>query len=404
MVGVVACSAPRVSLEPVDPRVDWMPARLRSNLTQLSGAQFLGRRTSTVGLSSAAEFVAGRLASFQLQPVHPGQYRHVAYAPINHVSGVLVRALRPDSAVWVTDRSMLPDPRSASVRRVVTGYRYLADATRLPRAEPGYMAVVDSGLTTAGLEAVAMAGYNPIFSIQTPGPGRSSQRLSAGIVSATPIRTAEILGVALSALTSARTRGEFEGPVRLRVTIEGDFDSGAPMVNTLAYLPGADPMRRSELVVVLVELDSGGFPAGVPIVDGNRTPLEAAALLEAARKLSAERDYGIRLRRTVLFGWLSGGAQDHAGYKALMAFPPWSSEGISALILAGVPPDEARKLPFGSQLQPLIARSDLADPVERAMELAVQIRDAIVRAAGTLSEDDSAQKRKPPGLEIGPSR
>ncbi len=301
-----------------------------------------GRRTATTGLATAATYVGQRLAGYGLQPIHPGEYRHLTYGPINHVRGIVIRSMLRDSTSWGADPLMVPDPRSMGIRTRLASFRRLsAERPVVPAERDGQAAVLDWIPSDSLARAIGQAGYRVIFALGIPGAGRSSTRLPVAIVHVAPVRWERISGA------SAASR---EGPLPVRVTIEADFEPTAGYLHVMGILPGSRPVMRDRLVVLAAPLDSGANPAGQPILDPGGSGIAAAALLEAARVLASEADGGSGLPHSVLFVWLSGSAQDNAGLRAFLKAPPWAKDAIDAVVYAG--PDSVADLPGVRRLGP----------------------------------------------------
>ncbi|NNE72021.1 MAG: hypothetical protein HKN29_16875, partial [Rhodothermales bacterium] len=155
---VVSCTAPIAEPSPQEAQ-SIEPARIEAHYGRLNSAETGGRRTATIGYAAAATYVAERLAGFGIQPIHPGEYRHLSYGPINHVRGMTLRVLDADSTTWGNDAFMLPDPRTSSGRLVLRSFRKLASGQPIPPGLPGTVAVTDFVPSDSLAVAVAAAGY-----------------------------------------------------------------------------------------------------------------------------------------------------------------------------------------------------------------------------------------------------
>lgn len=332
--GLVACTAP-IAQGDLQAAESIEAGRIQTHYNRLNAADTNGRRTATVGYATAASYVAQRLAGYGIQPLHPGEYRHLSYGPINHVRGMTLRHLGADSTIWGRDAFMLPDPRTAggiwlleSFRRIDSG---IANGMAIPRGEPGMAAVLKFRPPDSLAVALADAGYQVIVVLGVPRAGRSSKRLPSGIVQMVEERWARVAGGNATRL---------EGSLQARLTIEAEFDPAAAYVHVMGILPGSHPVERNRLVVLGANLDSGADPAGPTLLDPDATGIAASALLEAARVLGMEEDQGKGQPHSILVAWWAGGAQDNAGLKGFMATPPWSSDALGPLFFAGRP-DEA---------------------------------------------------------------
>jgi hypothetical protein len=312
---------------------------IRSHHARLNAPRFLGRRTATVGYSEAARYVAERLGGLGIQPMHPGEYRHLTHQPINHISGLSIRTLSPDSSIWIADRSMIPDPRSGSLRAQITSVVRLEPRSPPPAARRGQAAIVDSVLSDSFALSLAEAGFGLAFVVRAPSAGRASRQLPLAIIDVTAERLSEMLG----------ERSAGSGPVvsrpRMDVVLDASGDPVAGYVNVIGILPGSDPVLRDQLVLLAVNLDSGSYPARVPVLDSERSGIAAAALLEVARVLGEERRMGRGPARSVMFVWLAGSTQDDRGIQALVKTPPWPEDAVYRIYTAGTEVSEGSLLP-----------------------------------------------------------
>ena len=301
-------------------------AAIRTHQARLNQPALQGRRTATVGLGQAADYVAGQLRAYGLQPVHPGEYRHLTYGPINHPRGVVLIAQGPDSTLWSQDEWMLPDPRSAATRMTVRSIRRVSPAREILPAEAGQIAIVDSSLTDEDATRLAALGYRAALIVRQPATARTAVRSPLGLIQIHPDRLEEVL---------TRIGQVSAGEARLQVFVDADFERAAGYVHVLGMVPGSTPMGREQLTIVAADLDSGGNLAGVPLSDPAATGLEAAALLEVARVVAADRALGRGSDRTILFAWFSGGAQGSLGLQTFMEHPLWPRSHIQSLMVIG---------------------------------------------------------------------
>lgn len=332
------------------------PVRIAAHHQRLNAPETTGRRTATVGYATAAAYVAERLAGYGIQPIHPGEYRHLTYGPINHVAGAVVTRLGPDSTRWGPDATMLADPRTGPVRVKLTSFRRVEAGAVPPAEASGRMAAVTNTYPSDALaREIAGQGYAVLFHVGTPALGRSRTGLPIGILQVGPQRWERMAGVQNAALT--------EGPLALRIRIETSLDPTAPYINVIGILPGSNPVGRNRAVVLAVSLDSASNPAGISMVDPAGSGIGAAALLEVARLLAADADRGAGLKHTVVFAWFAGGAQQNAGLQDFLRSPPWSSSGIETVAYVGRPTNATTGLTDqGIELRRLGPDSVLSSP------------------------------------------
>ncbi|MBO6575346.1 MAG: M28 family peptidase [Rhodothermales bacterium] len=351
---------------------------IRAHVSRLNAEDMAGRRTATLGYAAAADYVAGRLRASGVQPVHPGEYRHLTYDAVNHASGVLLRSLGPDSTVWDTDRDLLPDPRTASVSMRAASVRRIPGSGRISAALPSQIAIVDSVLSTGRAIDLAAAGFEAVLIQRHPTSGRASMQLPLAAIQVAPDRLSRILD---------RIGRVPEGLERLEIRVEADHDSGAGFIHVVGMLAGWHPASRDRAVLVAAQLDSGGFLAGVAMPDPGRSGLEAAALLEVARVMAAERQRGAGNARTVVFAWFAGGAQGDAGLRSFLRHPPWPLDAVDAVILAGAFDEVAGLEGVRRLVAPDIAMRPTPDAWGRAgLELADRIQREVEVAARSSEE------------------
>jgi peptidase M28-like protein len=367
--------------------------RIRGHFAALNASHMSGRKTSSVGFAVAAQYVASQLQSYGLQPVHPSQFRHVSYGPINHASGASVRVLGRDTTFWFADQQMIPDPRTAAAQFQAGSYRFVPDSASVGDADPGEVAIIGPGWSARGVEALIRAGYSMALVARNPQPGRAAFSLDLGLMQVSLPRLAEILDIEEEALPGLLRDGG-TGVASLEFGVTATRDGAAGLVNTLAYLPGSSPFVSDRLIVVAANLDSGGYPAGVPIVDHDRSGIAAAAVVELARVLAHNADLGEGPDRTVLFAWFAGGAQGCSGLRAFLANPVWPQDHIDAVVFAGFRGDcerVARMTPnlvrIGTDALPAGFSASRTDSAGRA--LGMQLQEAVRLASRLRSEDDS---------------
>jgi hypothetical protein len=349
-------------------------AEIRSHHGRLNAPRFLGRRTATVGASEAAGYIADRLGGLGIQPIHPGEYRHLTYQSINHISGLSIQAINADSTIWVADRSMIPDARSGSLRGQITSVVRLDPRSAPPVALRGQAAIVDSALAEPFAVALAEAGFGLAFVVRSPPAGRASRPLPLAVIDLTAERLSEMLGRGAAGSGRGVTR------TRLDVILDASDDPVAGLVSVIGILPGSDPVLRDELVLLVVNLDTGSYPARVPVLDSERSGVAAAALLEVARVLGEERHLGQGPARSVMFAWLSGSTQNDKGVQALVRRPPWPRDAIYRIYTAGTEVSEGglgpRSLKVGSD-----ALHEGEDAGAIGMRLAERLYDSIRASA-----------------------
>lgn len=116
-----------------------------------------------------------------------------------------------------------------------------------------------------------------------------------------------------------------------RFDIQVQEDATTAPMHVMGMLPGADPLRRDSLVVLIAPLDGFGFQREQSWTDGRDLSIPAAALLETTRRLAALQQQWAFLPHSVLVVFASGTLDACQGVKSLVRNLPWDSEAILSI-------------------------------------------------------------------------
>lgn len=301
------------------------PEAVRAHVEFLAGDTLNGRGSGTRDELIAATYAASQLRQFGLQPAGDGGgylqnvdlvRRELASPP------TVVLAVSPGSETRFTHGrevvvAAMAGPRvEAPLQKLEEGGRVRAGAAVLlpsgavdPRTgRRGVAEAIERGA------AIVLAAADAQTTQQWPSLGARIPPLAAFLAALgeAPIEgrpTVVLLDADAARVVAARPDGA-------RVRVEGELkpmERGATR-NVVARLPGSDPKRAAEAVLLSAHIDHLGV--GEP-VDGdaiyngaNDDASGVAAVLELARTLAA----GPRPRRTVLFALF--GSEEQGGYGA----------------------------------------------------------------------------------------
>ena len=98
--------------------------------------------------------------------------------------------------------------------------------------------------------------------------------------------------------------------------------TSAPM-NVMGIIPGADPVRRDSLVVLMAPLDGFGLQREESWTDGTDLSIPAAALLESTRRLALIQQRWARYPYSVMVIFLSGTLDRCQGLEMALRHFPW---------------------------------------------------------------------------------
>jgi len=421
---------------------------LASHIALLASPAFEGRGLGSPGLEAAAEYVAAQLALAGIGPIqgsagspnplapyfHPVAVRQISRASCQ----VRVESRQGDTAAIRTFQGgvdaacpeALPGVLSAPVVYAGYGIRESDPARddyrgvdvkgkvvlvraglppgpewQRPQLRERYAA--ESGRRRFAVKAqlAAAAGAAALVAIEEPA---YASALSSGVdapaaIFYTPYEPDDEAGVPVvrisaaagdAVLASAGLSGVSAGAAPSRVlagmTFNLAFSGDERLVlsrNVMGMVPGSDPGRRNEAVVIGAHLDHLGRPGGVlhPGADDNASG--AAALLEIARAFAAG---GRAPRRTVIFAFWTGEEEGHLGSAHYVRNPVWPLDRTAVylnldMIAHPWTAAELRALVSDSKLErgdEFLARTKPADFVELGVaDSAPDLEPVLARAA-----------------------
>lgn len=325
----------------------------------LSGDAMEGRDTGTPGYDRAAELVARKFAAAGLKPAGDdgGWFQQIAMDEIRVEAADLrigARTLRYLHDYRVTPGAAMPDRFTAPLAYrgycdaaalgSVTGKIVICHATRragLPNDAAREAAVKAAG----GIGIVSIA--DPGFTVEPPrwpsAYGRSV-RLAGAPADADPFVRITVNASALGAivgkagdaadLIAKGSRGDPLPAFDVAEPIDGRFDLERRRItsaNVLGLLPGSDPAKAGEAIVLSAHLDGYGY--GEPI-DGDALyngTLDNAAYVALLIRL-AEQRRGKGYARPLLFAAFTGEEKGLLGGEYFVAHPTIPKERITGNI------------------------------------------------------------------------
>ena len=373
------------------------PARLRYDVAYLAADALEGRRSGTVGAEVAARFIADRFAALGLVPAGEGGFLQ----PFTFISGVKPG---PDNAL----RLMLPDgPRQA---RIDDEFRPLSFSA--PGAASGEVVFAGYGIRAKDLGYDDYAGldvkgkvvlvlrfspdgddpasrFQPFMPLRRKAAEARDLGAAALLVATGPLGAKETAPVKISfdssfadsglpvlGISTPLAEALFAGqgftlaelqqriserkepasrPLGVEASLVADVvQERSATANVLALLPGSDPARRDEAVIVGAHYDHlgyGGEGSGSLAPDlraihngADDNASGSAGLLEAARLLAASPP-----ARTVIFAAFSGEEEGLLGSQHLVQHLPVAKERVVAMLNLDMVgrPKEGRGLTVG---------------------------------------------------------
>jgi len=322
----------------------WSDEALYEHLRFFNGSDVAGRATGTAGYATAAAYVAARMAEFELQAAVGGNAQVIYLTSINEIRAATLAVLGSDTLALYPGIDFLPDGRSDSGQVDIRGLLFSPPGEGAEAAaglHPDEAVVLPAAATPSEyLETLRDAGARVVLSVGPFEPQPAAAPIHGLLVihilpetvvrlmGATPRTLADHLENALQ-----RT-WRLPQPVRFYIDAAEYPKAGA--INVLAYVPGRQPVRARELVIVCADLDAIGTFAGVPMLDAGHLGTGTAALLEVARQYATFARFASMPERTLLFAVFSGARQGYAGLQAYLRYPLWPFEHTRAVIYAGL--------------------------------------------------------------------
>jgi|GEM_PF-3952586 len=330
----------------------WDKMELRRSIRYLN--HLVARKTSPNG---AVEYVAARMAGFELQPGYGGQFE-AAYQTAKLVAGPLrMFAVDSDTLTFEPGRDVRllsesgeglewSDALAINPKQVVglNGKMVLISqehflSSKVQDAKKAEVAVI---------LVVGKLSKMPPFSTGAAQPIHAGSRPIA--VQITPEAVARLLSIRDSELPGwmdVNTGKSIIIKRHLHVEVERRVMQTVEHHNAMGYVAGKDPKLRQELVIVSTDID-----VPVPEDPQNHASVDAiSAFLEMARSYNIFSDKWSLPDRTLLFAGWTGNKTGHAGLRDFFQNPSWPVEMIRSVIYVGL--SKADSTSLASVLSPL---------------------------------------------------
>lgn len=369
--------------------IEWAERYVREHLRFFNGSEIEGRGTATAGYARAATYVSARMRQFGLQPALHREFRVVFQTPMNYPLFGALGFAHADTLQFFPGVDYLIDARSDSgvvvADRVQLHRRAVDETSAGSRAEAPVVAIHGEQVSLLELQQLAARGFAGALLIGTLRPDAAPQPVDGLVIlQITPAAASVLLEDAVPGFDAANpVGGVFTLPSDMRIEVRTDFRRDAGAVNVLGYLPGRDPVRRHELVVVCADLDAVGNVGGVSTLDFENFGVSTAALLEIARNYGNMKRFAASPERTVLFAVFSGSRLGNAGLRAYLQNPLWPVGQTAAVVYVGLPASreaEVRNLlePFGI---PLFVVEPAPEPLHEVARIVIP-EPGYIRRAG----------------------
>jgi len=363
--------------------------RMLADVTTLSNPAYNGRQTGTTEDADSAKWVADRflasglsLAGVSLDPTSPAKQGH-GYGEGYMTAAVTVPKIAPNPALRISTtndsiilqpvRDYLPilDSPSAAVRGpiVFVGYGIVdkaqgiddyegvdttnaivlflrgkpthyksaishADKVRLARERGalGYLTATGPVLSSyegrRGVTGQPSAFYGLSLPSETL-PGAWISTTLAEQILATPdqVPPSRLHGLQENLNRSSATQSVSTGRLG-SLAWQTRMEEGS-LVNVLAFLPGSDPQKAHEILIIGAHRDHFGQQAGLLFPGADDNASGTAVLLEVARAMTQA---GARSARTILFVSFSGEEQGLVGSRLYVERPVAPISSTKAMI------------------------------------------------------------------------
>lgn len=124
---------------------------------------------------------------------------------------------------------------------------------------------------------------------------------------------------------------EWSESVQWRFDVQIQEDATTAPMHVIGMLPGADPLVRDSVVVMIAPLDGFGLQRVQSWTDGRDVSIPAAALLETARRLATLQRRWAFLPHSVMVVFASGTIDGCQGVQALVRNLPWDARAVKAV-------------------------------------------------------------------------
>ena len=272
----------------------------RRHLQALSGSGAV--ETGSAEVLVSANYVAEVFARAHLQPLAAGDYRLLAFGPLNRATDARLLQIDDDTLLIRDPGLIRADGRSS--RGLV---------------REGVVVLSAADTTSMVLAAVAARGVKAVILPRLP-PSRVAREAIPGLL---------IVGVDSARVPELWLSPRSPDGIELQVEVAASFDPASPVVGVAGLIPGRHPRLRNELVVIGGRLDrDADDPAAI---------VSTAALVEAARVLAERADRGPGPERSVLIVFWSGSLQGGTGLRAWADHPGWARDSIVRVLTVGSP-------------------------------------------------------------------
>ena len=116
------------------------------------------------------------------------------------------------------------------------------------------------------------------------------------------------------------------------------YVSTAPM-HIVGMLPGADPVRRDSLTLIVAPVDGAGLQGAESWTDGGDLTLPAAAVLSVMRRMASYQNRWSLYPESTMFSLLSGTRDGCLGPEQFLRNAPWDRSRISRIIVVTMQAD-----------------------------------------------------------------
>ena len=363
--------------------------RMLADVTTLSNPAYNGRQTGTTEDADSAKWVADRflasglsLAGVSLDPISPARQGH-GYGEGYMTAAVTVPKIAPNPALRISTtndsiilqpvRDYLPilDSPSAAVRGpiVFVGYGIVdkaqgiddyegvdatnaivlflrgkpthyksaishADKVRLARERGalGYLTATGPVLSSyegrRGVTGQPSAFYGLSLPSETlPGAWISTTLAEQILATSDQVPPSRLHGLQENLNRSSATQSVSTGRLG-SLAWQTRMEEGS-LVNVLAFLPGSDPQKAHEILIIGAHRDHFGQQAGLLFPGADDNASGTAVLLEVARAMTQA---GARSARTILFVSFSGEEQGLVGSRLYVERPVAPISSTKAMI------------------------------------------------------------------------
>ncbi len=294
---------------------EWDLGLIRSHAVFLDGEDPEGRKTGTRGFNRAAAYVAGQLSEFGLQPVLSDEFRLQYASKISMIPRAQVSIVGVDTLSFVRGTDYLVEPGSG------------AGTIRIPIQR------IDAEQGVQIPDSLSISVINHTRPDGNFGASYPTIHIREGLLASFPAAEYEVV-VTTEKISTVST---------------------APM-HIVGYIPGADPVHRDSLRIILAPIDGFGLDGQRSWTDGSDSSMPASALLEVARRMShLQNTWGI-FKSSFMIAFVSGTRGSCDGGVSLFRNLPWDKSRVASL--AVIESEGSRDCDWGGVLK----TTDLSAP------------------------------------------